>query len=61
MDNPLSLPAELCVYTVSELRPQWLAWLSQAPDADAPMPHPDAWLADMQRQYTMHDQHLGSR
>lgn len=25
---PLALPAELTIYTVSELRPQWLSWLA---------------------------------
>jgi len=27
---PLALPAELTIYTVGELHPQWLAWLGQA-------------------------------
>jgi len=34
---PLALPAELTIYTVGELHPQWLAWLGQgaaAPHAD---------------------------
>jgi ABC-type transporter Mla MlaB component len=26
----LALPPELTIYTVGELRPQWLAWLGQA-------------------------------
>jgi ABC-type transporter Mla MlaB component len=26
---PLALPAELTIYTVGELHPQWLAWLGQ--------------------------------
>lgn len=26
---PLALPAELTIYTVGELHPQWLAWLQQ--------------------------------
>lgn len=29
MTHPLSLPAELTIYTVGELRPQWLTWLAQ--------------------------------
>jgi anti-anti-sigma regulatory factor len=28
---PLRLPAELTIYTVGELHPQWLAWLLAAP------------------------------
>ncbi len=32
---PLSLPAELTIYTVGELHPQWLAWLQQGA-ANAP-------------------------
>jgi ABC-type transporter Mla MlaB component len=31
---PLALPAELTIYTVGELHPQWLTWLQQGP-ADA--------------------------
>jgi len=27
--TPLVLPAELTIYTVGELHPQWLAWLGQ--------------------------------
>jgi anti-anti-sigma factor len=27
--TPLALPAELTIYTVGELHPQWLAWLQQ--------------------------------
>jgi|GEM_PF-743774 len=27
--TPLALPAELTIYTVGELHPQWLAWLGQ--------------------------------
>lgn len=27
--TPLALPAELTIYTVGELHPQWLAWLVQ--------------------------------
>ena len=29
MTHPLSLPAELTIYTVGELRPQWLTWLGR--------------------------------
>ncbi len=31
---PLVLPAELTIYTVGELRPQWLAWLAETPVAN---------------------------
>jgi ABC-type transporter Mla MlaB component len=34
---PLALPAELTIYTVGELHPQWLAWLAQV----AAAPHTD--------------------
>jgi len=38
--QPLALPAELTIYTVGELHPQWLAWLGERTepptDADAP-------------------------
>ena len=34
-DVPLALPAELTIYTVGELHPQWLAWLQQG-EASAP-------------------------
>jgi ABC-type transporter Mla MlaB component len=30
---PLVLPAELTIYSVGELHPQWLAWLTQLPPA----------------------------
>lgn len=30
MSSPHVLPAELTIYTVGELRPQWLAWLDPA-------------------------------
>ncbi len=34
---PLALPAELTIYTVGELHPQWLQWLGQgAGDVPAP-------------------------
>jgi len=36
---PLALPAELTIYTVGELHPQWLAWLGEgaaAVPADVP-------------------------
>jgi len=29
--TPLALPAELTIYTVGALHPQWLAWLGQGP------------------------------
>lgn len=38
MSSTLSLPAELTIYTVAELHPQWLAWLDEAeapPDKSA--------------------------
>lgn len=35
MTHPLSLPAELTIYTVGELRPQWLTWLSELGADDA--------------------------
>ena len=31
--TPLVLPAELTIYTVGELHPQWLAWLGASPAA----------------------------
>ena len=37
MASILSLPAELTIYTVGELRPQWLAWLADLEVADAPV------------------------
>ncbi|MDL2336757.1 MAG: STAS domain-containing protein [Pseudomonadota bacterium] len=36
MTHTLSLPAELTIYTVGELRPQWLTWLAGFADDDAP-------------------------
>ncbi|MEI2679700.1 MAG: STAS domain-containing protein [Burkholderiaceae bacterium] len=36
MTHTLSLPAELTIYTVGELRPQWLSWLAGFADDDAP-------------------------
>ena len=35
MNQPHALPAELSIYTVAELHPQWLQWLSD-PAGDAP-------------------------
>lgn len=35
MQNPRSLPAELTIYTIGELRPEWLTWLSTAAHDDA--------------------------
>jgi ABC-type transporter Mla MlaB component len=35
MTTDRSLPTELTIYTVGELRPQWLAWLAETPAADA--------------------------
>ena len=29
MPNLLTLPAELTIYTVSELRPAWMSWLAE--------------------------------
>ncbi len=37
MPSTLSLPAELTIYTVGELRPQWLAWLATLASSDAPV------------------------
>lgn len=37
MATILSLPAELTIYTVGELRPQWLAWLGSLASSDAPV------------------------
>jgi anti-anti-sigma regulatory factor len=34
MTHTLSLPAELTIYTVGELRPQWLTWLAGFADDD---------------------------
>lgn len=36
MASNLSLPAELTIYTVGELHPQWLAWLATQVGADVP-------------------------
>ncbi len=36
MTHTLSLPAELTIYTVGELRPQWLGWLAGFAASDAP-------------------------
>jgi ABC-type transporter Mla MlaB component len=33
---PLVLPAELTIYTVAELQPLWLSWLSQVPPSPGP-------------------------
>ena len=40
MPTTFSLPSELTIYTLAELHPQWLAWLSQTgrPGADEPIP-----------------------
>lgn len=35
---PLALPAELTIYTVGELHPQWLAWLGQCTAGEAALP-----------------------
>lgn len=40
MASPLSLPAELTIYTVGELRPQWLNWVAGLADTDAPVEAP---------------------
>lgn len=40
MTHTLLLPAELTIYTVGELRPQWLAWLARCAEADAPAEAP---------------------
>lgn len=37
MPTTLCLPAELTIYTVGELRPQWLAWLASLASSDAPL------------------------
>jgi ABC-type transporter Mla MlaB component len=36
---PLTLPAELTIYTVGELHPQWLAWLGGQPAEGAAQVH----------------------
>lgn len=36
MASNLSLPAELTIYTVGELHPQWLTWLTARVGADVP-------------------------
>lgn len=36
MSQTLSLPPELTIYTVGELRPQWLSWLADAAQAGSP-------------------------
>ncbi|MBX9715813.1 MAG: STAS domain-containing protein [Burkholderiaceae bacterium] len=40
MTHTLTLPAELTIYTVGELRPQWLAWLARCAATDAPADAP---------------------
>lgn len=35
MPNILSLPSELTIYTVGELRPRWLEWLASQQTTDA--------------------------
>ncbi len=37
LDTPV-LPAELTIYTVGELHPQWCAWLAEAGGADDDTP-----------------------
>ena len=44
MQNTFSLPSELTIYTLSELHPQWLAWLSQTDHPGAAKPIPDAFF-----------------
>jgi len=34
MPNTLSLPSELTIYTVGELRPRWLEWLASQQTTD---------------------------
>ena len=36
MSTVLTLPPELTIYGVAELRPQWLAWVDTGRAADAP-------------------------
>ena len=36
MAAQLSLPAELTIYTVGELHPQWLSWMATLGAADTP-------------------------
>lgn len=40
MNHSFALPSELTIYTVGELRPQWLTWLAEfgEPDADEALP-----------------------
>ena len=35
---PLALPAELTIYSVGELHPQWLAWLGETATSDISVP-----------------------
>lgn len=46
MTTPRSLPSELTIYTVGELRPQWLAWLADPPAADAAEADDSAFAVD---------------
>ncbi|MDO9314213.1 MAG: STAS domain-containing protein [Burkholderiaceae bacterium] len=49
MPQAHSLPAELTIYTVGELHPQWLAWLADAsnPDGCSPECCVDAAAVDL--------------
>lgn len=47
MQNTYSLPSELSIYTVGELRTTWLEWLNPAPVADGNQnPLDDAFSVD---------------
>ena len=41
-----SLPSELTIYTVGELRPQWLAWLADTPAISATLATDDSFPVD---------------
>lgn len=45
MDTPRSLPPELTIYTVGELRSGWLAWLTDTA-AGAPAETDDGWALE---------------
>ena len=44
MLTTFSLPSELTIYTLAELHPQWLAWLSQTDRPGAAEPIPDEFF-----------------
>lgn len=46
MDQILTLPAELTIYTVAELRLQWLQLNAEIPEASGAATARDSWLID---------------